>query len=158
MKRHHRLSIVSLNDAQAHCACDRWSYARTGAATKEEIIEQWRYHLAPYIFQRKDGTDTNPQEAPMHTIATHTPGPWISELDRVTDDLVITKEAFEVCRISSCHDLHTAQQNRGNANLIAAAPELLEALKGIMWQKGYKELWPGSRMTIEQAIAKAEGR
>jgi hypothetical protein len=60
MQRKHRLTIVSLNDAQAHCACDRWSYVRTGHATQEEIIEQWKQHIVPYVHQHKNGTFTIP--------------------------------------------------------------------------------------------------
>lgn len=32
----HKLNIISLSDAQAHCSCG-WSYAFTGEKTKEEI-------------------------------------------------------------------------------------------------------------------------
>ena len=50
MRRHnrpHTLVIVSLNDAQAHCACDGWSYVKTGYAPKEEIVKEYQLHAKP---------------------------------------------------------------------------------------------------------------
>jgi hypothetical protein len=41
----HKLHITSLNDAQAECACLRWSYVRTGYATVEEIRAEYQKHL-----------------------------------------------------------------------------------------------------------------
>lgn len=45
--RPHKLNIVSLNDAQAHCACDCWSYVKTGYASQEDIIAQYNFHAHP---------------------------------------------------------------------------------------------------------------
>lgn len=48
-------------------------------------------------------------------------------------------------------------QNEGNARLIAAAPDLLEAAKAMVEPAGeiaYRERW----MALKAAIAKAEGR
>lgn len=42
--RPHKLTIISLNDAQAHCACNCWSYVKTGYASKEEIIKEYQLH------------------------------------------------------------------------------------------------------------------
>ena len=41
----HKLHINSLNDAQAECDCLRWSLARTGAMTVEEIHTEYQKHL-----------------------------------------------------------------------------------------------------------------
>jgi hypothetical protein len=41
----HKLHINSLNDAQAECSCLRWSYVRTGAATREEIQREFEKHV-----------------------------------------------------------------------------------------------------------------
>jgi hypothetical protein len=43
----HSLTIVSLHDAQAHCLCGRWSYVRTGAASREDIRAQYFLHAKP---------------------------------------------------------------------------------------------------------------
>lgn len=41
----HKLHITSLNDAQAECACLRWSYTRTGYASPEDIRAEYQKHL-----------------------------------------------------------------------------------------------------------------
>ena len=41
----HKLHVNSLNDAQAECACLRWSYCRTGVATVEEIRAEYQKHI-----------------------------------------------------------------------------------------------------------------
>jgi hypothetical protein len=41
----HTLKIISLHDAQAKCSCDKWYFARTGAATKAEIKKEFRLHV-----------------------------------------------------------------------------------------------------------------
>lgn len=43
----HKLRIISFNDAQAHCDCDRWSFTATGLRTREEITAHWRMHIRP---------------------------------------------------------------------------------------------------------------
>jgi hypothetical protein len=42
--RPHKLTILSLNDAQAHCLCGCWSYVKTGYASKEEVLTQYQLH------------------------------------------------------------------------------------------------------------------
>lgn len=41
----HKLYINSLNDAQAECSCLRWSFVRTGYATREEIQAEFEKHI-----------------------------------------------------------------------------------------------------------------
>jgi len=45
-----------------------------------------------------------------------------------------------------------------NARLIAAAPELLEALKHVLESPEYRYFYPGTRELIEKSINKATGR
>ena len=91
----------------------------------------------------------------------HTPGPW--QLHKSDDTLVIGTDGREVAE--ACGDYtEEAEWPRmeANARLIAAAPELLAALKRAeshfgMLPSGMDE--PGSVMAeIRAAIAKAEGR
>jgi hypothetical protein len=47
MSRHnrpHQLTIISLNDAQAHCLCGCWSSVKTGYASKDDVIQQYQLH------------------------------------------------------------------------------------------------------------------
>ena len=57
----------------------------------------------------------------------HTPGPWTIE----GETLVIGRGLF-VCKMST--NTMAALERRANARLIAAAPELLEALKAVQQQ------------------------
>ena len=41
----HKLIIKSLSDAQAECACGRWSFVKAGSSSKEEIQNVWRHHV-----------------------------------------------------------------------------------------------------------------
>jgi hypothetical protein len=66
--------------------------------------------------------------------ATHTPGPWtISERDPQRDQFYVfgtdfTGQDYPVATVTSCDD---PDQHDANARLIAAAPELLDALKNL---------------------------
>jgi len=94
--------------------------------------------------------------------ATHTPGPWI------------TKESTEhwgrvdvtVCAAFTANDVATAWQgttavNRANARLIAAAPDLLEALKSAAdWigkGRGGEHIVDIARAAIAKATEAANG-
>src|SRR4051812_37585185 len=80
--------------------------------------------------------------------AAHTPGPWLAEAD---DSSVFDSEGREV---ADCLTFPFAgEEAEANARLIAAAPELYEALKALIvlsdsaaWDKAFA------------ALAKAEGR
>lgn len=83
----------------------------------------------------------------------HTPGPWrISDLQR--NIVVAGKHSNSVatCYIVGITD--TMETAEANARLIAAAPDMLEALRGFL-TIGY---YPETRAAAEAAIAKAEGR
>lgn len=85
----------------------------------------------------------------------HTPGPWTTEgryiLYGEKNDWLATVERF--------HGEYEAE-SQANARLIAAAPELLEALKGIL-EIGKRNMenpkYDGYFNTARAAIARAEG-
>ena len=56
----------------------------------------------------------------------HTPGPWGHDTRRV-----YTMDTCQLCSIATMADSKAAA---ANARLIAAAPELLEALAALLWQ------------------------
>ncbi len=70
----------------------------------------------------------------MNSKTKHTPGPWITEegwreLGRITVSAATTKTAKERGLIASTDGTPFREQEQANARLIAAAPELLAALK-----------------------------
>lgn len=75
----------------------------------------------------------------------HTPGPWRVEVHQATT--TIESKHFTIAS-DVCND---------DAPLIAAAPELLEALKQVLAHHGYIEGGPDFS-DAWKAIAKAEGR
>lgn len=108
----------------------------------------------------------------------HTPGPWKATPDKPNahryqivanahDNILAEVLAYGVGMVDEGETApwHNA---RDNANLIAAAPELLEALKGIFEQCAlvHKRWGDGNNLreataaidTARAAIAKAEGR
>lgn len=54
-----------------------------------------------------------------------TPGPWGIDTRRVIKDRVVSSNGLTV----ACTDGNSSEENEANARLIAAAPELLEALR-----------------------------
>ena len=92
---------------------------------------------------------------------THTPGPWFNA--NGMDDCngyVATTDKTSTIRIVSCHGVFVEGERKANARLIAAAPELLEALKEMLeWARRVKVRNPGMEVANAiNAIAKAEGR
>lgn len=94
----------------------------------------------------------------------HTPGPWEAVGDRDDEGIMIVQSATggEVCDIVST--LGYAEADEANARLIAAAPDLLEALVDFVEQvEAYDRLHGANSCAISPdaarlAIAKAEGR
>jgi hypothetical protein len=101
----------------------------------------------------------------------HTPGPWV--VDEANTNLVarLVNGVYEyVCEVepSSFSTRECSQdQEEADARLIAAAPDLLEALKDM--HSGWKYIrethgdlygvgWDRSQGKAEAAIAKAEGK
>lgn len=99
----------------------------------------------------------------MSAAAKHTPGPW-EIVQECTNSLDIIAEETCVCSINTEEDLLPDDcEERANARLIAAAPELLEALTYILMSVGrlganadvnhpYRGAWEAARA----AIAKTE--
>lgn len=87
----------------------------------------------------------------------HTPGPWHFSSARTSCDFHVHQKSgvmIAVCGRS------TAVENEANARLIAAAPELLAALKGFLDHVGGaadRDL-QSLLYQAEDAISKAEGR
>ena len=94
---------------------------------------------------------------------THTPGPWYEAQDEHDPDIlmVTTKERTEqnyapIANIDVQFSLAFDEEQRANARLIAAAPDLLDALRDMVSDRN--ELSEGTIAFARWAIAKAEGR
>lgn len=69
-------------------------------------------------------------------MSAHTPGPWyFDEDDRAVGP--VSNKSIGVCSImladGNAARYHFGEQSIANANLIAAAPDLLEALDNLLW-------------------------
>ena len=86
----------------------------------------------------------------------HTPGAWIYQ--KGTNTIRSEKENYWLATMDSWDG---AVNHEANAHLIAAAPELLEALKGII-EIGKRDMsnqkYDSYFEYAKQAIAKAEGK
>lgn len=107
----HQLQINSLSDANALCTCGGWSLVHTGAATRKYVEEEFNRHIAAVF---------------PSTRAKHTEGPWkvFSVNATIGTGILVDSKFGAVCR---CHGKD--EESRANARLIAAAPELLNAVK-----------------------------
>lgn len=87
----------------------------------------------------------------------HTPGPWVAEVDEFSCNVETSDRMFWVCQLwNKCEEFfHVRSEREANANLIAAAPELLEALEAI--ELDDLPMRPGSIHLMRQAILKAYG-
>lgn len=92
---------------------------------------------------------------------THTPGPWrIDSKTRFGDYTIAAGDSVKTCEFIA------KTQNEANANLIAAAPDLLEALEdaAFLMRMAAKIAGPmqdsfkRSAEDAAKALAKAEGR
>ena len=81
----------------------------------------------------------------------YTPGPWRVGIDRESVGEVNPPEA----KIAMTRE-GTTPEREANARLIAAAPDLLEALHKIV--NNWDNLHPKDRQQARAATAKAEGR
>lgn len=91
--------------------------------------------------------------------AKHTPGPWDYALHTVegvqTFNAMVTRDDAPLCLVIADMVEGTPEEQNANARLMAAAPDLLAALKAVVAV--------ADRRTVEfdaarAAIAKAEGR
>ena len=109
----------------------------------------------------------------------HTPGPWVlSGIDKIDIDAYLPGKSKEDIRAKQFYYVPLAKvkykawhnkrwliskaEYRANARLIAAAPELLEALKKLVpitWNDGpLVKAYEAIGKQAEQAITKAEGK
>jgi hypothetical protein len=65
---------------------------------------------------------------------THTPGPW--ETQRVEEDRLVLWGREDALGTFKIADIYETANNEANARLIAAAPELLEALEMLVGPEG----------------------
>lgn len=79
----------------------------------------------------------------------HTPGPW--EVSRLSDDTILAGPAKTL--VAYVATVGMGDDVGPNARLVAAAPDLLAALK-LAWEHG--DLPPHIRAAMSAAIAKAE--
>lgn len=94
---------------------------------------------------------------------THTPGPW--RVGPVDDTVVTDADGKEVAAIDGDYNSPDEwPRMEANARLIAAAPELLGALRFILafYEPGQTYLdtnaWKQAEASARRAVAKAEGR
>lgn len=90
-------------------------------------------------------------------MSAHTPGPWyFDEDDRAVGP--VSNKSIGVCSImladGNAARYHFGEQSIANANLIAAAPDLLEALQ--LFVNSMRSPPTGPNMTHEFDIGKAE--
>jgi hypothetical protein len=92
----------------------------------------------------------------------HTPGPWVVEGDvaSLPDDIGVSIVNRE--HDGNDWDVALVHSSEANANLIAAAPDMLQALRMLLqaygpssgWSQGARDAWEAA----EAAVARAEGR
>ena len=113
------------------------------------------------------------QQDTKERIVAHTPGPWTVYVGETNDGSVGAYGSIEGCTDGADSELFLAtvwadvralqEQAEGNANLIAAAPDLLAVCRRFleMYDDVRKSVGPSVLAAIEhaeRAIAKAEGR
>lgn len=96
----------------------------------------------------------------------HTPRPWWVDSDDSNGQAVVRSDHYEVATCWHHCVMSIEAEMRANALLIAAAPDMLEALKGVLPYMEQSENaglighegchWPVE--LVRAAIAKAEGR
>lgn len=91
----------------------------------------------------------------------HTPGPWIRKTSSTGVSVHVGPDGKPF--IAKMDNIHTYGRDviEANARLIAAAPDMLEALQeAVRWDtvSGLDNEWPLIIDQIKSAIAKAEGK
>lgn len=93
-------------------------------------------------------------------MSAHTPGPWNITDDEDNDDETIVIAATDgLTTYYGIADVRNwnkerAGEHKANANLIAAAPEMLQTLRFVLERSGD----PVIEQVVSTAIAKAEGK
>lgn len=124
------------------------------------FIEQINMSLENLGYERKNKMTTQTKQK-----ATHTPAPWSIGVRQPNSDKFIYGSKGE--EIANCDRLtNFPEENLANAQLIASAPELLEALyialpfveDGLFHEEYKKESVKECIKRIRSAIEKAEGK
>jgi hypothetical protein len=86
----------------------------------------------------------------------HTPGPWVFDEDECSE--IPALHLYCADSKNPFHGSRSEEELKANARLIAAAPELLEALQRLLKGEDDEYLTPqGLRNLARAAIAKATG-
>jgi hypothetical protein len=91
-------------------------------------------------------------------MADHTPGPWTIEESNVGYGPCYYIEGGDGSYVIHGEGTAWSESDKANARLIAAAPELLEALKVAADALGSEEGMAAAYRLAREAIAKAEGQ
>jgi hypothetical protein len=99
-------------------------------------------------------------------ITEHTPGPWIAEGAKVLWEAPHSRNRWVVADLADASDGRLSPEIESNARLIAAAPDLLDALKSTRaCVAGINPIGRANTIRqaqalefINQAIARAEGQ
>ena len=91
-------------------------------------------------------------------MTTHTPGPWFTKREGFSTVYVDARIGGGLLQeVASVGPQEGGiQQQDANARLIAAAPELLEALDSLMYWDNGKPEWEIARAAIAKATGKSE--
>ena len=101
--------------------------------------------------------ETNKQKQNGEYMSKHTPAPWVYDSFALREE--IRSESNPLIAVVSSVHCSSPEQMRDNARLIAAAPELLEALEALLNEPTNApdylptKLWDRAR----EAVAKAKG-
>ncbi len=93
----------------------------------------------------------------------HTPGPWTLEKGHAVGSVIAEAGDYSITAPDGVHDWFSADVEMANARLIAAAPELLEALRSLAdrWEILCEVIKPlindEAYVAARAAIAKATG-
>jgi hypothetical protein len=96
-------------------------------------------------------------ERKMH-MNKHTPGPWQVEPNPFESAPMVSTENRTIAKVLYWGGSEDGEVN-ANAHLIAAAPELLEALEDILWSLDHLDLHEiaDKKNSLSDVIAKAKG-
>lgn len=92
-------------------------------------------------------------------MSAHTPGPWTVKLTGMRGSFHIPEAQKHEAKAADVDDVDGYTVSSANARLIAAAPELLEALRYVMEDEinGIPRASSSCRRVVAAAIAKATG-